>query len=133
MNKVSLTVLLVLFFIGLYAQNNYPDAYVSLNLPIYSNAELKHVSRNTTDLTDGIKVMLESSSDYATLRSYFESEMESRGWTMNESIAIQKMRESGKLETIPFSGEWTKGDMKFQIFTSKWNDKTKLNLTLLQK
>jgi hypothetical protein len=111
----------------------YPSAYTSLNLPEYPNATITELGRTSESLKDGVKIFLESSDDYITLRSYYESEMAALGWTLQESIAVKKMREMGKLDMIPFAGVFKKDDLVFQIFTSRVNDLTKLNIALLKK
>ena len=111
----------------------YPSAYTSLNLPEYPNATITELGRTSESLKDGVKIFLESSDDYITLRSYYESEMAALGWTLQESIAVKKMREMGKLDMIPFAGVFEKDDLVFQIFTSRVNDLTKLNIALLKK
>ena len=122
---------LQLYFNG-FGQTDYPEIYKELNLPIYSNAVLQETSRKTDNLNDGIKLFLESNDDYTSLRNFYESKMESNGWELRESIAVKKMRELGKLGEIPFSGEWIKDDLRFQLFSTRSKNKTKITITLLR-
>jgi len=115
-----------------FGQMNYPSIYANHDLPMYDKAEIVDMSRNTQNLEEGIKIFLESDQDYSALRAFYESKMNDNGWQLQESIAIQKMRELGKLDSIPFSGVWVKEDLKYQVFTSRLLDRTKINITFLR-
>ncbi|MEE9373573.1 MAG: hypothetical protein V3V00_11025 [Saprospiraceae bacterium] len=125
----------IFLFVGLLSFGQdlaYPSLYQFHNLPEHENATIKQLSRVTDNLRDGIKIFLESPDDYITLRQYYESVMFNLEWELLESNAVSKMREMGKLDMIPFSGEFVKEGLKYMIFTTRIGSLTKINITLVR-
>ena len=134
MNRFMYFSLAFVFSTSSYGQElEYPSLYTSLNLPQYGNASIIELGRSSGSLKDGVRIFLESTDEYSTLRSFYESEMASLEWTLKESIAVKKMRERVKLDMIPFSAVFEKENLIYQIFSSRVNGLTKLNISLLEK
>jgi len=132
LKSTQLAFLFVLSQCGISQDFDYPDLYKSLDLPEYQDASVIGLGRQNESLKDGLKIFLESDADSAKLRAYYESKMTELGWELEESIAVQKMRERNMLDQIPFSGVFKKGDMTYQVFTTRISGKTKINITLLE-
>jgi hypothetical protein len=67
---------------------------------------------------DGVTVTLFTQDDGATLRTYYEAEMQDLGWTLQETVASKKMRAAGMLDKMPFGAIFSKDRMRYQLFTN---------------
>lgn len=83
---------------------DYPPLYRELGLPEYPGATVSNLGRSNDSLADGLSITLETTASHSELRAFYESRLEASGWTLQESIAVQRMRAAGMLETVPFSG-----------------------------
>lgn len=83
---------------------DYPPLYRELGLPEYPTATVSNLGRSNDSLVDGLSITLETTASHSELRAFYESRLEALGWTLQESIAVQRMRAAGMLETVPFSG-----------------------------
>jgi hypothetical protein len=114
----------ILFFLltastGLFAADlDYPSSYRDLGLPEYENATVTGLGRDNTTLRDGITITLSTQDDGATLRAYYETEMQALGWTLQETVASKKMRAAGMLDKMPFGAIFSKDGMRYQLFTN---------------
>jgi len=126
-------ILFVLLFVtaGLVADElDYPPSYRDLGLPEYQNAKVTGLGRDNTSLHDGISVTLFTTDDGPVLRSYYEAEMNSRGWILQETVASKKMRAAGMLDALPFGAVFTKDGMQYQLFTNPEGDGTAIHITV---
>jgi hypothetical protein len=104
---------------GLFAADpDYPSSYREMGLPEYENASVTGLGRDNTSLRDGIAVTLFTQDDGATLRAYYEAEMQNLGWTLQETVASKKMRAAGMLDKMPFGAIFSKDGMRYQLFTN---------------
>jgi len=109
---------------------NYPEAYQDLDLPQYAEAVVLSVGR-VNNLSDGIGVTLETEATHAELRDYFEAELASRGWILQETIATRKMREAGVLNNMPFLGNFCRDDgTGFQIVATDLGEQRKVDISV---
>lgn len=89
---------------------DYPPLYRELGLPEYPTATVTNLGRANGSLADGLSITLETAASHSELRAFYESRLEALGWTLQESIGMQRMRAAGMLEAVPFSGVFCKAD-----------------------
>jgi len=89
---------------------DYPPLYRELGLPEYPTATVTNLGRANESLADGLSITLETAASHSELRAFYESRLEALGWTLQESIGMQRMRAAGMLEAVPFSGVFCKAD-----------------------
>ena len=89
---------------------DYPPLYRELGLPEYPTATVTNLGRANDSLADGLSITLETAASHSELRAFYESRLEALGWTLQESIGMQRMRAAGMLEAVPFSGVFCKAD-----------------------
>jgi len=127
-----LILLLTIVATGLYADElEYPERYRELQLPEYSNATLTEVGRNNLSLSDGISITLFTTDNGMTLREYYEAEMNTRDWQLQETVATTKMRAAGMLDKLPFGAVFTRDGMRYQIFTTPKGNGTSVFITVV--
>jgi hypothetical protein len=102
---------------------SYPELYTSANLPQYANAKLTDTGRQTSSLRDGLRLSLETDDDVQTVAKFFETEMAKLGWTVPE----KKFR-SDQVDVT----RCTKGEVYFQVTTTKMPDKTTILINYAQ-
>ena len=119
---------------GLFADDmDYPSSYRDLGLPEYANATVTGLGRDNTSLHDGITITLFTQEGSAALRTYYEAEMQTRGWTLEETIASKKMRAAGMLDTLPFGAVFSKDDMRYQLFTNPKGNGIAVHINIHEK
>ena len=82
---------------------DYPEVYRDLGLPEFQPATVVQLGRVNDSLEDGLSVWLETPATHGELRGFYEAHFDALGWALNETIAVQKMRAAGLLESMPFS------------------------------
>ncbi len=112
------------------ADLDYPEKYREMGLPEYPNASVSALGRDNSSTHDGISITLLTDDDDATLRDYYESEMQALGWLLEETIAGKKMREAGKLDKLPFGAVFSKDSMRYQLFTGKHATGTTIHISV---
>ena len=83
---------------------DYPPLYKELGLPEYPAATVAQLGRVNDSLADGLSITLETTASHSELRDFYESQLAALGWALQETVATQRMRAAGMLETMPFSG-----------------------------
>ena len=98
--------LLALSSIQGWAQSSldYPSLYRELGLPEYPAATVAQLGRVNDSLADGLSITLETTASHSELRDFYESQLAALGWALQETVATQRMRAAGILQTKPFSG-----------------------------
>jgi hypothetical protein len=130
--QLILLLLLTIAATSLYAHGlDYPERYKELQLPEYPNATLTDVGRNSSSLSDGISITLFTTDNSTALREYYEAEMNTRDWLLQETVATTKMRAAGMLDKLPFGAVFTKGGMRYQIFTTTVDHGTSVKITVV--
>lgn len=124
--------LLVIVTMPVLAGPGYPPAYRELGLPEYGNATVTDTGRDNTSLRDGIKVTLLTRDDGTKLRAYYETEMQSRGWQLQETAASAKMRAAGMLDRLPFGAVFKKDRMRFQVFTNPKGNGVAVHISVIE-
>jgi len=115
----AVLILLLTAITNLFAADlSYPPSYLDMGLPEYENAVVTGLGRDNTSLRDGITITLFTEDNGATLRTYYETEMQDRGWVLQETVASKKMRAAGMLDKLPFGAIFSKDGMRFQLFTN---------------
>ena len=82
---------------------DYPELYRELGLPEFQPATVVQLGRVNDSLEGGLSIWLETPATHGELRGFYEAQFDALAWTLNETIAVQKMRAAGLLEGIPFS------------------------------
>lgn len=87
--------------------NGYPDLWAVAGLPEYPNGELTK-TRQGRDLSEGAQVTVETSDAMATVTSFWDGEMASRGFTQsgfpgNEFATMVRYENGSKLMTLQFT------------------------------
>lgn len=132
MKYFTVLCMLLTITMGLYAGDLvYPEGYQALGLPEYQNATITDLGRDNSSIRDGFSITLFTTDDGATLRQYYEEEMQSLGWELQETVASTKMRAAGMLDALPFGGVFKKDSMRFQIFTAKKDNGTSIQISVL--
>ena len=62
-------------------RSSYPDAYRQLELPEYPDATLIDTGRQTTSLTDGLRLTLRSAHSVTEAAAYYETQLTEAGWS----------------------------------------------------
>ena len=126
--------LLMIFTTAIFADGpDYPVIYRDLGLPQYQNADVTSVGRDNTSLRDGIRVTLLTQDDDATIRAYYEAEMQDRGWVLEETIASKNMRAAGLLDKMPFTATFNKDDMRYRASSNRGEHGTVIQINLLEE
>ncbi len=112
---------------------DYPELYRSLSLPEYGNAEVTELGRDNSDLHDGIRISLFTTSSHAELREFYESQMQALGWELQETPGSARMRQAGMLDQLPFAVRFSKDDYRFQIITGAQGDGLAIHITVLEE
>lgn len=111
---------------------DYPEAYKALSLPTYENATILSVESGN-NLDDGIRIVIETDATHLQLRAFYEGELSARGWVLQETIAMKKMRQLGVLDTQPFMGNFCRNDgAGFQVFATDSGDMRKVTLNVVE-
>ena len=112
--------LLMMFTTTIFADGpDYPAIYRDMGLPEYQNASVTSVGRDNTSLRDGIRVTLLTQDADATIRAYYEAEMQDRGWAVEETVGSKDMRAAGMLDKMPFTATFNKADMRYRAPPSR--------------
>jgi len=61
---------------------DYPELYISENLPRFENSKVTQVIKDGPTLKDGNLFILESTEDVKTIATYYDNKMKNLGWTM---------------------------------------------------
>ncbi|MCC0013883.1 MAG: hypothetical protein H6877_11270 [Rhodobiaceae bacterium] len=87
---------------------DYPPLYKQMNLPELPDATITELGRDNSNLDDGMRIVLQSGMTNGELRSFYESQMADRGWTLQETMAVSRMRAAGMLDKLPFNAVFCK-------------------------
>ncbi len=93
--------------------DEYPDLYLQAGLPQYPNGELTE-KRQGGNLNDGVQVTIETEDSIETVKSFFDTEMGNRGFTLSSDTA--------STNELTYLGIYTKGNKKFTLTITKIKD-----------
>jgi len=93
--------------------DEYPDLYLQAGLPQYPNSELTK-KRQGSNLNDGVQVTIETQDSIETAKSFFDTEMENRGFALPNDIA--------SANEFAYFGIYKDGNKKFTITITKIED-----------
>jgi hypothetical protein len=130
--------ILLMFLVSLFplydvcAQDqNYPDLYLEMNLPLYPGADVVSTGRNNSSLADGITVVLEATASHAELRRFYESVLIDQGWELQETVASARMRQAGMLDKMPFIALFCHPDgTGYKIMSSDLGARQRIQISL---
>ena len=126
--------MLLSFAAALYAADlDYPASYREMGLPEYTNAAVSVLGRDNSSVHDGISITLITDESDASLRAYYETEMQARGWILEETIASKKMRAAGMLDQMPFGAVFSKDGMRYQVFAAKQADGKTIHISVVSE
>lgn len=74
---------LIVCLSALLVAADYPSVYLQTGLPMYPDAKIIDVGRQTRSLRDGIRVQIETRDNTTRVARYFEKELKAAGWKLN--------------------------------------------------